>query len=281
MVAILIFFFTHWFLSLFFHTFFLHRYASHQMYTTSKRTERVFYLLTWLTQGSSFLNPRAYAVMHRMHHVHSDTEQDPHSPHFFKDVMGMMVHTKNIYHAFLSGEKMPDPQFTKDYLPTWPKLDKIADSMTVRVLFTLAYTSFYIYFAPPNYWLFLLLPIHFLMGPVQGAIVNWCGHKYGYANYKNGDHSKNSEPFGLLLLGELFQNNHHKQGTNPNFARKWFELDPTFQVMKVLHLLRIIRLKPVAINDNVTAPGITVQHSHGKSHSHHATARSREVTHSN
>ncbi len=163
----------------------------------------------------------------------------------------MMVHTKNIYHAFLSGEKMPDPQFTKDYLPTWAKLDKIADSTLVRVLFGIGYTAFYIYFAP-NYWWFLLLPIHFLMGPVQGAIVNWCGHKYGYANYKNGDHSKNSEPFGLLLLGELFQNNHHKQGTNPNFARKWFELDPTFQVMKLMHFLKIIRLKPVTSNDNIT-----------------------------
>lgn len=242
MTAILIFFFTHWFLSLFFHTFFLHRYASHQMYTTGKTRERIFYFLTWLTQGSSFLNPRAYAVMHRMHHEHSDTEHDPHSPHFFKDVMGMMIHTKNIYHAFLTGQKLPDPKFTKDYLPIWERLDKFGDSTIVRVIFGIGYTLFYIYFAP-SYWWFLLLPIHFLMGPVQGAIVNWCGHKYGYANFDNGDHSRNSEPFGIFLLGELFQNNHHKYGTSPNFAKKWFEFDPTYQVMKVMHFCRIIRLK--------------------------------------
>jgi stearoyl-CoA desaturase (delta-9 desaturase) len=252
MLAILIFFFAHWFLSLFFHTFFLHRYASHQMWTTGKKREKMFYFLTWFTQGSSFLNPRAYAVMHRMHHVYSDTEKDPHSPHFFKDVMGMMVHTKNIYSAFLTGKELPDPQFTKDYLPTWTKLEKLGDMMIVRVLFAVAYILFYVYFAP-SFWWYLLLPIHFLMGPIQGAIVNWCGHKYGYSNFNNGDHSKNTEPFGLLLLGELFQNNHHKYGTSPNFAKKWFELDPTFQVMKVMHFLRIIRLKPVAINDNISA----------------------------
>ena len=50
------------------------------MYTTSKNWERTFYLTTWLVQGSSFLVPRAYGVMHRMHHTYSDTAEDPHSP---------------------------------------------------------------------------------------------------------------------------------------------------------------------------------------------------------
>ena len=30
---------------------------------------------------------------------------------------------------------------------------------------------------------YLLLPVHFVMGPIHGAIVNWCGHKYGYRNF--------------------------------------------------------------------------------------------------
>jgi stearoyl-CoA desaturase (Delta-9 desaturase) len=242
MVAIIIFFISHWFLSLFFHTFFLHRYASHQMYTTGKTRERIFYFLTWFTQGASFLNPRAYAVMHRMHHVYSDTEKDPHSPHFFKDVYQMMMHTRKIYNAYLVGKLLPDEQFTKDYLPIWPKLDKFGDSMIVRLGFCLAYTLFYIHFAP-NAWWFLLLPIHFLIGPVQGAVVNWCGHKYGYKNYDNGDHSRNTSPFGVILMGELFQNNHHKFGASPNFAQKWFEFDTTFIIMKMLDTFRIIKIK--------------------------------------
>ena len=100
MIAILLFFSLHWFFSLFFHSFFLHRYASHKMYTTSKGWEKTFYLLTWFFQGSSYLVPRAYAVMHRMHHTYSDTEQDPHSPHFVKDVIGMMRHTIIIFRSF-------------------------------------------------------------------------------------------------------------------------------------------------------------------------------------
>jgi stearoyl-CoA desaturase (Delta-9 desaturase) len=244
MFVILLFFFAHWFLSLFFHTFFLHRYASHQMYTTGKKRERIFYFLTWFTQGSSYLVPCAYAIMHRMHHDYSDTEKDPHSPHFFKDVWGMMWHTRNIYNGFLTGKNLPDPQFTKEYLPVWKKLDRFGDNIWVRIAFALGYTSFYVAFAP-NFWWFLLLPIHFFMGPVQGAIVNWCGHKYGYANYDNKDHSKNSEPLGILLMGELFQNNHHKFRMSANFAKKWFEFDLAYQVMRLMNATRIIHLKEV------------------------------------
>ena len=246
MVAILLFFFGHWFLSLFFHSFFLHRFASHKMYTTSKNWERIFYVTTWLVQGSSFLVPRAYGVMHRMHHEYSDTEKDPHSPHFFKDIYQMMYSTIYIFRGFLTGKNLPDAQFTKEYLPVWDRMDKLGHHVSTRILFMIAYTSFYLYFAP-NAWWFLLLPIHFLMGPIQGAVVNWCGHKYGYSNYDNGDHSKNTSPWGILLMGELFQNNHHYNKADANFAKKWFEFDLTYFIMCRLHTIGIIKLIPISI----------------------------------
>lgn len=249
MNAILIFLCVHWFLSLFFHTFFLHRYASHQMYTTSKGWERFFYLCTWFFQGSSYLIPRAYGTMHRMHHEFSDTEHDPHSPHFFKDVWQMMVQTRVIYNKFVTREIAVDEKFTKDPLPEWDALDKFGDHMITRLVFAAGYVAFYFAFAP-HWAYFLLLPIHFLIGPVQGAIVNWCGHKYGYSSFDNGDKSKNTSPWGILLMGELFQNNHHKFKDSPNFAKKWFEFDPSFAVMKVMNWVGIIKLKPVPVRSH-------------------------------
>ena len=240
-MIVIIFFLTHWFLSLFCQTFFLHRYASHKMFKMTKGWEKFFYLFTFLMQGSSFLNPRAYAIMHRMHHAYSDTNKDPHSPHFFKDIWHMMLETKNIYMGFASNKTQPEEAFNLNY-PSWPIIDKIADSWFTRILFVAGYTLFYIHFATSPF-LFLLLPIEYLMGPVQGAIVNWCGHKYGYSNYDNNDKSKNTLPLDFLLLGELFQNNHHKSPNRPNFAQKWFEFDPVFPIIFVLNKFHIIKLR--------------------------------------
>ena len=186
-MVILIFFLCHWFLSLFFQTFFLHRYSSHKMFKMSPFWEKFFYMSTFLAQGSSFLNPRAYAIMHRMHHAYSDTEKDPHSPHFFKDVLGMMIQTKNIYLDYVRFKIEPEQAFRDNY-PTWPLIDRIGDLWITRSIFIVFYITFYIQFAE-YWWMFLLLPIHFLMGPIHGAVVNWCGHKYGYSNYDNDDHN--------------------------------------------------------------------------------------------
>jgi stearoyl-CoA desaturase (Delta-9 desaturase) len=244
MTFILLVFFAHWWSSLFFHTLYLHRYASHKMFTTGVIREKLFHFMTWVTQGSSYLVPKAYAVMHRMHHAHSDTEQDPHSPHFFSDVIGMMKHTAIIYKEFVNGTKTAASEFCHD-LPSWTKFERIANHNITRIAWMAAYTILYIFlinhFHLSYFWL-LLLPIHFLMGPVQGAIVNWCGHKYGYQNFDNGDHSHNTGPFGVLLLGELFQNNHHKFPTSANFAKKWFEFDLTYIVMFLMDKVGIIKL---------------------------------------
>ncbi|HVS91125.1 MAG TPA: acyl-CoA desaturase [Mucilaginibacter sp.] len=240
-MIILAFFLCHWFLSLFFQTFFQHRYASHKMFKMNPFWEKTFYFCTFIFQGSSFLNPRAYAIMHRMHHAYSDTEKDPHSPHFIKDVFGLMMKTKDIYISYQRYKVEPEPQF-RDRYPTWSFVDRIGDLWVTRISFGVLYTAFYVAFAT-HWWMFLLLPIHYLMGPIHGAIVNWCGHKYGYSNFDNDDHSKNTLPFDFLMMGELFQNNHHRRPNNANFARRWFEFDPTYPVMKLMHALRIITLR--------------------------------------
>ncbi len=207
----------------------------------NKFWERFFYGLTFITQGSSFLNPRAYAIMHRMHHAYSDTEKDPHSPHFFRDVWQMTIQTKDIYLNYAKFKIEPEKAFRGNY-PEWKPIDKIGDLWATRIFFTLLYILFYIKFATA-WWMFLLLPIHFFMGPIHGAIVNWCGHKYGYSNYDNADHSKNSLPIDIFLMGELMQNNHHKSPNDSNFAKKWYEIDPTYPLILLLNRVHIIKLR--------------------------------------
>lgn len=244
MWAIIIFFLLHWYLSVFAQTFFLHRYSAHKMFTMSKGWERFWYLFLYVTQGSSFLVPRAYAIMHRMHHAYSDTEKDPHSPRFFKEVFTMMWYTKKIYYGLCTGTFKTEEKFYKNY-PQWDALDRFGDTWFSRIGWGVLYVLFYIYFVPAGgaWWLlYFLLPIHFLMGPVHGAIVNWAGHKYGYRNWNEDDDSKNTFVFDFLTCGELFQNNHHHFGARPNFANKWWEFDPTYPVIKLLNAVGAIKL---------------------------------------
>ena len=244
-MPILLFFAAHWYLSLFTQTFFQHRYAAHQMFSMSAGWERAFFLLTFITQGSSFMSPRAYALLHRMHHAYSDTAQDPHSPHHSANAFTMMWKTRNAYQDTLQGNSVAAERFNGHDYPEWVGLEVAAHRWYVRLAWGAAYIWFYVQFATA-WWQFLLLPLHFMMGAVHGAIVNWGGHKYGYQNFDNRDKSRNSLFVDFLTGGELFQNNHHKLPSRVNFGVKWWELDPTYPVIWTLSKLRIIRLASVA-----------------------------------
>lgn len=207
----------------------------------NKSWEKIFYVLTYIFQGSSFLNPRAYAIMHRMHHAFSDTERDPHSPKYFKSVFGLMWKTKDIYLNLINNKIKPGENFSRN-IPNWEKFENFGNGWLHRIIWGVSYVVFYIGFAT-HWWMFLLLPIHFLMGPIHGAIVNWVGHKYGYKNFKDtNDNSQNALFLDFLTLGELFQNNHHKYPSRANFAVRFFEFDPTYPIIKFLSWLGIIHL---------------------------------------
>lgn len=234
-------FVAHWVLSVGFQTFFLHRYGAHRMFTMSKGWERFFYLCTYVTQGSSFLNPRAYAILHRMHHAYSDTPSDPHSPVTVPNPLKMMNRTRDIYRAIRRGEMQPEARFEGGY-PEWPALDRFASRWSSSLSWGALYLLFYAAFAT-EWWHFLALPVHWLMGPIHGAIVNYFGHKAGYRNFATKDESRNTLPFDFVTMGELFQNNHHTYGSRPNFAVRWWEVDPVWPGIWLLDKLGVIRLR--------------------------------------
>lgn len=146
MKEVLIFFVAHWYLSLFFQTFFLHRYAAHKAFTMNKFTEKVFFVLTWIFQGSNYLSPFGYGTMHRMHHAYADTEHDPHSPTYDETIWNMMWKTKTIYSGISNGSMKVESRFT-DGVPRWDAFDRIARSWPSRLFWGALYVAFYWQFA--------------------------------------------------------------------------------------------------------------------------------------
>jgi len=238
-MVLLLFFVVLWYSSLFFQTFFQHRYAAHGAFTMNKFWERVFFIFTYLAQGSSYMSPRAYAIMHRMHHAYTDTEKDPHSPKYSKNIFSMMLHTHAIYAGIFKGTIAVEERFTKN-LPDWPAFEKWAHSTVSRIIWVLVYTAIFICFAS-TLWLLLLLPIVLAMGPIHGAIINWFAHKYGYINYRMRNTSQNLLHIDILMLGESYHNNHHKRPSAVNFGKRWHEIDPVYPIIRLLAWSRIIK----------------------------------------
>ncbi len=243
----------HWYLSLFTQSFFNHRYAAHRMFTMKKGWEKVFYVLSFFFQGASYLSPRAYAIMHRMHHAYADTEMDPHSPKYDANVFAMMWRTRNNYLNIFERRVEIEPQFTKD-LPDWTPFDRFASNGYIRLLWVAIYVLIYIALSAP-WWLFPLILIHAVMGPFHGVIINWFAHSIGYINFKMKDTSRNLFPVDILMLGEGLHNNHHKHSGRANFGIKKFEFDPIYPVIKVLDWVKVIRLRK-----NVEAEGASIGH---------------------
>ncbi len=246
---IIFFFVAVWYVSLFTQTFFHHRYASHGAFHMSKFWERFFFLFTYVAQGAHYMSPKAYAIMHRLHHAHTDTEKDPHSPNFSSNMLAMMWRTSMRYRDIFKGREIVEEKFTKN-LPEWSGFDRWANSPLSRLLWVGVYSMIFVLFTTSP-WQYLLLPVMITMGAFHGAIINWFAHKFGYRNFHLKNTSQNLISIDLLMLGESYHNNHHKRPSAVNFGVRWHELDPVYPVILLLNWLRVIRLPkivPVSIH---------------------------------
>lgn len=241
----------HWYLAIFTQTFLQHRYASHAAFSMNKFWERFFYILAYIGQGSSYISPRVYAIMHRMHHAYTDTEKDPHSPQYDNNVFVMMWRTRNVIASIFDGRFESEERFSKN-LPDWPAMDRLAHSTVSRLAWIAVYVCVYIFFAPSAWW-WLLMPVHIIMLPLHGAVINWFAHKYGTINYKLKNTSRNLFPLDIFLLGEAYHNNHHKTPSAVNFGKRWYELDPVYPVLLLFNWLGIIRINKKVVLQRVPA----------------------------
>ena len=242
-MAIAIFFVAHWQLSVFFQTFFLHRYGAHRMYTMSKGWERFFYLCTYLTQGPSFLSPRGYAILHRMHHAFSDTPKDPHSPTELTNgpvgLWSMMLATKKKYDDFAYDRvqargalrrRVAELASARSHRPVVGRPHRLGRCVHALLLQVRDRTRGCTRSCPSSTsW------ARCTARSSTGAATSTATRTSTTATSR-----ATRSIFDFVTAGELFQNNHHKYGMSPNFAARWFELDPTYQVMRVFNFLGII-----------------------------------------
>jgi stearoyl-CoA desaturase (delta-9 desaturase) len=225
-------------LNMFYITVFYHRGLAHKAVEMPQRTKRFIYSTgIWVTG----IDPKAWCCMHRMHHSFSDTEQDPHTPNKCTNLAQMFSLQLKSYKTILVGLIKNDKEFTHlvsdlDIDVHWlnktkkwylPYLLHIGIALVIGLLLS------------PWIGLFYLLGI--MSHPIQGALVNYFGHKSGYRNFDIEDNSKNNLLVALFTMGEGYQNNHHHRPHSAKFGVKWFEIDFGYFLCKVAKTVGIIK----------------------------------------
>ena len=70
-------------------------------------------------------------------------------------------------------------------------------------------------------------------------LINSASHVWGYRNYETTDDSRNLWWAGLLAYGEGWHNNHQALPRLACYGHRWWELDITWQAIRVLRFLRL------------------------------------------
>jgi stearoyl-CoA desaturase (delta-9 desaturase) len=98
--------------------------------------------------------------------------------------------------------------------------------------------------------------------------VNSATHKWGYRNFETNDLSRNNWWVGILAWGEGWHNNHHKYQDSCKSGFRWWEIDVTYSVIKLLswfglaHSLKIpdeMKYDPKAKTDQAIPPRIILE----------------------
>jgi len=258
LIVLVVLFVVHWKLSIIGQSIILHRGATHEQFTfTKSKYLRMAYWYLFFVMGSSYLSPRAYAILHRMHHRYADTDKDPHKP--TKSYLGPLLMMKNTAKSYSDAYRERinmrvgnqlislEEEHKKGSVISWPSFDSIAHSFYFRIGWGIVYVIFYtgilLLFNLPL-WLLPLVSLHIMMGPIHGMIVNYYAHLYGSQEHTVSNTSRNMHPtirFVLQLSGELFHNNHHRYPESPDFSLSK-GVDGSFIIMKWLENNNIISI---------------------------------------
>lgn len=203
-----------------------HRYFSHRSFKTSRPFA---FLLAVLAQTSAQTGVIWWAAKHRDHHRFSDTSADVHSPvvrRFWYAHVGWIFrkeHFDTDFAAVPDLSKYPELVWLdrNSYLP--------AILLGVVVLLCAGWSG---------------LVVGFLWSTValwhSTFAINSVAHVVGRRRYLTGDQSRNNWWLALLTFGEGWHNNHHHYQSAARQGFRWYEIDLTYYVLRILSSIGLI-----------------------------------------
>ena len=199
-------------------TLYLHRSQTHRSVQFHPVVEHLMRAWLWLRTA---MPTQQWVAVHRCHHAHVDTANDPHSPIFFGIWRVLFLGTK-LYHDAASdpaviaqyGKGTPDDVLERRLYAPISLLGPVVTLITNVLLFG---------GRGAGMWVIEMAWIPFF----AAGVINGLGHWWGYRNFETPDQSRNlpGQFWALLTCGESLHNNHHHVQNSPRFSVRSHEID--------------------------------------------------------
>ncbi len=225
-----------------------HRLLTHRSFECSKWFE---HLLVVLAMCSFEDTPARWVATHRIHHAHSDEEDDPHSPlvdAFWGHIGWLFVRNRTL-HTTSSYEKyardiLRDPFYFWLERRWWRTASIWAGHAAIYFVAGLA-IGWPLWGLSEGLWFGGSLVVWgvfvrtLLVWHITWS-VNSLTHLFGYRNHETDENSRNNWLVAIVAAGEGWHNNHHHDPACCSVSHRWWELDVTHLEVRLLKRLGVV-----------------------------------------
>jgi stearoyl-CoA desaturase (Delta-9 desaturase) len=230
-------------------TIFLHRHQTHRGLDLHPVAGHLFRFWLWLTTG---MVTKEWVAVHRKHHARCETPEDPHSPQvrgisrvLWGGVFLYVRESEDRDTLAKYGSGTPNDWIETHLYTPHPFYGVVLMAVIDLVLFGIVPGG--LIFAVQMAWI-----------PFWAAgVINGIGHYWGYRNYPVESASTNIVPWGILIGGEEFHNNHHAYPSSAKLSSKWYEFDIGWMYIRILQVLGLAQVRKTAPRPQF-APGKTL-----------------------
>jgi stearoyl-CoA desaturase (Delta-9 desaturase) len=215
-------------------TLYLHRCQTHGAISFSPIVSHFMRFWLWVRTA---MPTKEWVAVHRCHHAHVDTDEDPHSPIFY-GIWRVLFLGTGLYHRAAHNEALVE-QYGKGTPDDLLERTVYAKASLLGPVVTLV-TNLWLFGAwGLGMWLVEMAWIPFF----AAGVINGLGHWWGYRTFATPDHSTNlrGRYWSLLTCGEALHNNHHHIQNAVKFSMRPGEIDPGYWYFSALRAIGLAR----------------------------------------
>jgi stearoyl-CoA desaturase (delta-9 desaturase) len=184
---------------------------------------------------------KEWVAVHRKHHAKVETPEDPHSPQIYgigrvlsAGVFLYVSEARDRGTLEKFGHGTPDDWIETHLYARWSLFGPVLMAFLDVVAFGIGTGS-------------LIFAVQVIWIPFWAAgVINGIGHYWGYRNYPVEDASTNIVPWGILIGGEEFHNNHHAYPSSAKLSSAWYEFDIGWMYIRLLEMLGLAGVRRIA-----------------------------------